>query len=222
MLKKIIIKLVELIQSIVFNVLYLSIKDALRLPIYVHYGFPVMEMHRGIISFSSDSLTRFSVHLGAHGSIDNQSFMGGVRACRSAKIIFGKNVHISSGTYIRLDKSSSISFGDNFWCNNNCLFKLDNEMTFGKNVLIGWNTTFNTTDGHFIVVDGQDKINTGRICIGNNVWVSSYVTCSKNSVIPDGCVVAHNSFINKSFSTSNSLIAGIPAQVIKSNIFWRK
>ena len=42
----------------------------------------------------------------------------------------------------------------------------------------------------------------------------------KGAHIPDNCGVAPYSFVNKQFSKKNSLIAGIPAKVIKEDFYW--
>ena len=42
----------------------------------------------------------------------------------------------------------------------------------------------------------------------------------KGANIPDGCAIAPYSFVNKQFTDKNSLIAGIPAKIIKNDINW--
>lgn len=74
--RKVFIKVFELIHSIIFNFTYLPFNDAKKLPVYVHYGFPIIELHRGNLHLSSKDIKRFSIRLGAHGTLDYQCFMG--------------------------------------------------------------------------------------------------------------------------------------------------
>ena len=62
-----------------------------------------------------------------------------------------------------------------------------------------------------------------ELVIGDHVWVCANVLILKNTIIPDGCIVARNSVVTgKHFNESNCLIAGNPAVVKKNNIFWKE
>ena len=58
------------------------------------------------------------------------------------------------------------------------------------------------------------------IIIGNHVWVGNRVHILKNTVIPDNTIVGTKSIVNKPFEDTNTVIAGIPAQIVKKNINW--
>ena len=57
----------------------------------------------------------------------------------------------------------------------------------------------------------------GEFSIGNNVWLGWRAVVLKNSCIPDGCIVAVNALVNKSFVTRQTLLAGNPAKERKHN-----
>ncbi len=48
------------------------------------------------------------------------------------------------------------------------------------------------------------------------------ITILKRTNLPDGTIVAANSLINKEFSEQNTLIGGVPAKVLKSNVKWNE
>jgi serine O-acetyltransferase len=54
--------------------------------------------------------------------------------------------------------------------------------------------------------------------IGNNVYIGPGAKLFGDITIADNAVIGANAVVNKSFLEPNTVIAGIPAQVIKSNI----
>lgn len=146
----------------------------------------------------------------------------GVNIKSSSHLILGRNIHISSGTYIRVDDNSSLEIGDNFWCNNNCFLRSEAQLRIGNDVLVGWNVVFNTTDGHTLYENDIPKENSGNISVGNHVWIASFSTILKNVEIANDCVVSQHSLVNKSCVNEHSLLAGSPAKAIKSHISWEK
>lgn len=136
------------------------------------------------------------------------------------KIIFKGNCNISSGTSIRVDAGKLI-FGREFSCNSNCFFSCTRGISFGKNVLLGWNVNVRDSDGHKIIKDGKEKISIKPVEIGNHVWIAAYVDILKGSIIPEGCVIGYRSCVTGAFKNQNTLIAGFPAKEIQSGIEWK-
>lgn len=100
----------------------------------------------------------------------------------------------------------------------------------GKNITIGDECMFareimiRNNDGH-IILDRKtgEVINPPEdIVIGDNVWVGMRVMILKGAVIPKGSVVGAMSMVNKKFDEENILIAGTPAEKIRSDIEWRR
>ena len=81
-----------------------------------------------------------------------------------------------------------------------------------------------TSDSHSILDGNAKRINPGGdIEIGNHVWIGNEVVVLKGSVIPENCIVGARSIVTSSLrATPNSMIAGIPAKVLKTNINWKR
>ncbi len=107
------------------------------------------------------------------------------------------------GAYFRIDDDGvKISVGDD------CMFSHTVDIWAG--------------DAHKIYdLATNERINPGKdVTIGNHVWIGRYASVNKGAVIPDGCVVGANSFVNKVFDEKNCIIAGTPAKIVKRNIRW--
>ena len=122
------------------------------------------------------------------------------------KVIIGKDFSIGGGNAILDDEPGlDLIIGDN------CMFS--------TGILI------RVSDGHTILNKTSGKpinapVSPGGIEIGNRVWLGTDVCILKNVKIPDDTVVGIRSVVTKSFEEPNTIIAGIPAKVVKRNIIW--
>ncbi len=123
--------------------------------------------------------------------------------CDDAELVIGENCFLRGGSIIFANKSGlKVSIG------NNCLFASD--------------VKIRTSDFHSIIDNTTNlPINIPQnVSIGNDCWLCEEVFISKGAVIPDNTVVASKAFVNKKFTKTNTVIGGVPAKVIKTNINW--
>ena len=95
-----------------------------------------------------------------------------------------------------------------------------NLISIGNNVHCASNTHFITHDVAHVMLNNKYNVDTyceriGCIKIGNNVFVGANVTILMNVEIGDNIIIGANSVVTKSIP-SNSVIAGVPAKIIKS------
>lgn len=119
-----------------------------------------------------------------------------------SEISFGNNNHIMGFTHIAALEGKAICFGDE------CLFSTD--------------VIFRNSDSHAIYDSGTGtRINPAEsILVGNRVWFGNKTTVLKGAKIGDNSVVATGAIVTHNVP-SNSIVAGVPAKVVKSNIIWR-
>lgn len=136
------------------------------------------------------------------------------------KIIFDGSASIGGGTSI-CASGGKIRLGDKFSCNVNCFVYSNEEITFGEDVLLGWNINLRDNDGHPLYDEKHNVINPPKkIEIGDHVWIASYVDILKGVSLANGTVVGTRSLVTKSFASKNAVIAGSPAKTVKENIYW--
>ncbi|MFK7922598.1 MAG: DapH/DapD/GlmU-related protein [Bacteroidia bacterium] len=134
----------------------------------------------------------------------------------------GNNVNI--GAYSRVvisqtfnDLGSHIAIGDNVGLGDFAHLGGAGGLDIGSDCIIGAYFSCHPENHRF---DDPDKlirhqgVSRKGIKIGSNCWIGAKVTILDGVTIGDNCVIAAGAVVNKSIP-SNSVVAGVPAKVIK-------
>ncbi|MBQ6840662.1 MAG: hypothetical protein IJO63_00905 [Bacilli bacterium] len=122
-------------------------------------------------------------------------------------------------------KNVEITIGDeNFFNGANIHFisPLEKSLTIGNGNLFAGDISIWGRNDH-IIYDNKTKTRINKdqdIIIGNSNWICQNVTILSGAEIKDFSVVALGSIVNKKYTKSNVLIAGIPAKVKRKGINW--
>ena len=108
-----------------------------------------------------------------------------------------------------------LQFGSGY-INSDLKLRCADRITIGDDVAISHDVTILDSDHHAL---GGKPIATSPVSIGNHVWIGTRATILQGVEIGGGCIVAAGAVVTKSMPP-NSLIAGVPAKVIKENISW--
>ncbi|WP_145926166.1 hypothetical protein [Shinella sp. HZN7] len=94
----------------------------------------------------------------------------------------------------------------------------------GRDCLFSRQVEIRTTDSHALVSRETGKrINLpGPVEIGAHVWMGLGVLVGKGVKIADDNVVGAKSFVAKPFLESGTVIAGVPAKVVKRGVTWQR
>ena len=136
------------------------------------------------------------------------------------KLKLNGNVNLGTGSKLCVTKTGILTIEDSFINTTKTTIIYDNQITIGNNVLVSWDTLIMDTDWHSAMntITNETFSCVGEISIGNNVWLGCRAVVLKNLCIPDGCIVAANALVNKSFVTRHTLLAGNLAKERKQNI----
>lgn len=74
------------------------------------------------------------------------------------------------------------------------------------------------SDAHEGLWAGYEK--TKPIKIGNHVWIGTRVTILKGVTVGDNAIIAAGAVVTHDVP-ANSIVAGVPAKVINSNVNWK-
>lgn len=95
-----------------------------------------------------------------------------------------------------------------------------NEITIGDGCAIAWNVTIlDDHGGHHLEYEDGTYTDSEPVTIGDRVWIGHDVTVRPGVTVGDGAVVASNSLVADDVPT-NSLVGGVPAEVIRENVKW--
>ncbi|KAA2221202.1 DapH/DapD/GlmU-related protein [Chryseobacterium sediminis] len=144
-------------------------------------------------------------------------------------ISIGKN--FSSLFHLRLEAwdyfqgenfTPEIVIGDDVICNSDVHIGAINKIIIGNNVLMASRIYISDHSHGNISIDDLKDVpgmrplySKGPVIIEDNVWIGEGVCILPGITIGENCIIGANSVVNKSFP-KNSVIAGIPARLIKT------
>ena len=126
------------------------------------------------------------------------------------------------GIGAKLLVNGSLHLGKNFNVTGDALIICSKKISFGDDVMIAWRSIIMDTDQHQIYNKEKECINEDKeISVGDNVWIGASSMILKGAEINNGCIIGANTTITKSFNNEDSIIAGNPAKVLKTEIQWQ-
>jgi len=146
-----------------------------------------------------------------------------------AKISLGKQCLITRSGTIIAEANATIDIGQQ------CTFRpepflvahKDTSITFGKDCMSAAKLHVRSNDGHSIFdLEAGRKMNAAEdqprtVRLGNHVWVGYDCMLSAGTDVGDNAIVGSKSLVRNTFP-NNTIVAGNPAKVIRSNIDWAR
>jgi len=150
--------------------------------------------------------------------LDRKSFISRncVIQCMDGAICDIRSTYFGAGTFIVVEKGATLVI-DDAYVGPNCVIVAKTKIEIGKHCSIAEMVVIRDQDHNYgegkrIKESGE---NSAPVIIGENVWIGAKATVLQNVTIGSNSVIGAHSLVNKSFP-QNSVIAGIPAVLIKS------
>lgn len=140
------------------------------------------------------------------------------------KIVIGDNCNLKcTNTIFIQGDCNTIVIGQNVIFDQNVQLVLSEgtKVEIGDDCIFADGVKIRTSDQHSIFNKGK-KINRGRdVIIGKHVWLGASSVIMKGVNIGNGSIVGMCSLVTKNIP-SNCVVAGIPSQIVKEDIYWEK
>lgn len=201
---------VSILKTVRFNVRYFGLRG-LRLPVFVARNYMLGELGGEVI------LNNFStgvVKLGFSGvGIFDKRYDRGIWECFGTVRFLG-TAYLGQGSKVSVGRSATLSIGNSFNLTAKSEIVCHQQVSFGDNVLISWDSLLMDTDFHHIE-GSQDCM---PIIVGNHVWIGCHCIILKGAVIPSGSVVAAGATITKPLDSC--ALYGDTNKKLRDSIVW--
>lgn len=139
-------------------------------------------------------------------------------------VVFGEKSLAKGADLCTEDDNNSIIIGQRtHLCGQIHLAAIEGtKIIIGEDCLFSSGIVFRTGDSHSILdLDGNRTNPSQDIVIDRHVWLGHRVLINKGVRIGANNIVGTAALVTKSFPETNTVIAGVPAKVVKENIDWR-
>ncbi len=185
----------------------------------VFMGRPILVLFKHVI-WQVDSSVRLIVNrrvqIGA-SPFPKSRLETRVNMKRNSSLVFNGG-EISYGSDIELFPGSRLEIGRGFFANIGLTIICGESIKMGDGVTIGRDVTIRDFNGHYVNSSGYSI--TSPVEIGEHVWL-----CERSLIMPGvkigaGAIVAAGAVVTKDVP-ANTIVAGVPAKVIREGVQWK-
>ncbi|WP_404427746.1 acyltransferase [Ureibacillus chungkukjangi] len=133
-----------------------------------------------------------------------------------AELVVNGHFSLFTGFFMLLGENARLEIGSgyiSYRSNISCFERIQ----IGYDVKISEGVTIRDSDDHQILYEGYQM--TAPIVIEDHVWIGLNATILKGVTIGKGAIVAAGAVVTKDVP-AHSIVGGVPAKVIKSNVQW--
>ena len=208
-------------RSIFFNLKYLPLHQAVRLPFWVGPRVHLAVMQGRVII--QGPLYRGMIEVGI-GYADLYTAWETPSLWQVlGTVVFNGPARLGPGFRLHVGREARLSLGSQFKITANSGLNCHRSMQFGDDVIIAWGCQFSDSDRHAIINEAGERLNLDEaVEIGDHVWAATNVVVLRGSRVANGCILAAGAVIKGEFNEPACLIAGAPARVVKRGVFWRR
>jgi acetyltransferase-like isoleucine patch superfamily enzyme len=135
-------------------------------------------------------------------------------------LIIDGTVSIHKGCKVMIGENAVLKIGNKTYINENSRLHCRRLIEIGEKCSISWNVDILDTDEHSIIFNNQSLESIYPVHIGNHVWIGLKVVILKGTKIEDDVIVGAASLV-KGTLFKNSLYAGSPVKLIKTDLNWQ-
>jgi acetyltransferase-like isoleucine patch superfamily enzyme len=206
-------------KTIAFNLRYLPLRQAVRLPVLVSHRVAIFNFGGTVTIRGPVRPGTVLLGFGANGAFD-------FRRSRSVwqvagDVVFAGPARLGNGFKLSLTRTARVVFGPQFVLSAESQIVCRDSITFGRDCLISWEVLMIDSDFHPLIgEDGSESEMQAPIALGDRVWVGARSSILKGVRLADDVVVAAGSVVTRPEPSSNVLLGGNPARVLREGVSW--
>lgn len=142
-----------------------------------------------------------------------------------SRIHIGKNVHFRKGKIYTVGSKAEISLGDDTSVEGAYLLcDKGRKIAIGEDCMLSTDIMIRTGDKHPLYSQESGLLlnEPVNVVIDKHVWIGRSAMILKGAHIKSGCVVGARALVTTVKHEENSVLAGVPAKVVKSDIRWER
>lgn len=125
------------------------------------------------------------------------------------------DIWISDGSFVEIGHNTHFAGYIHIACTEG------KKVHIGKRCLFSNQVTLRTGDSHSIIDSAGLRMNYAKdVYIGDHVWVGNQVIILKGSEVESDSVIGTGALVTENKFPKGSILAGVPAKVIKNDITW--
>lgn len=136
---------------------------------------------------------------------------------RNSELKVNGNFNVGFGSDIRIFDNAKLEIGSGY-LNGFVQIVCAKKIEIGNDVAIARDVIIRDTDAHDIIGKNHEKEK--EVKIGDHVWIGTRAIIMKGVTIGEGAIIAAGSVVTKNVPP-HTIVAGIPAKVIKENTDWK-
>jgi acetyltransferase-like isoleucine patch superfamily enzyme len=208
------------LKTIRMNFGILPFKQAIKLPILVK-GKLIIDSLKGKLIFDCPITTGLLL---IGGDTDNMPIATNpARIKIIGALVLKGNCFISHSANVAVWEGGTMELGHGVRITSGCLVKAATFVKIGAYTSLASGCFIQDTNAHYIkdTETGKIRRDSYPIEIGKECWITMNSSILGGTKLPDYCIVARNSVLNKDYSgicPPGSMLAGAPAKVVKKNV----
>lgn len=203
------IKSVDILKFIKWNYFskYISVKKGF---IFIPYkGTRIVKSKDSSMSINGN------LHFGA-ATCGNNGRSSIIRLDKGAEFVCSNTNLVNYGADIYVLEKGRLEINGSF-LNCDVKIRVTQSVKIGKGCVISHNVTIFDSDTHRVNMQGYER--TKPVIIGNHVWIGNRAMVLKGVTIGDGAIIGAGSIVTKDVPP-NTMVAGVPAKIIRTGVSW--
>jgi acetyltransferase-like isoleucine patch superfamily enzyme len=129
-------------------------------------------------------------------------------------------VQLLAASVVRVGWDARLSIGDRTYLNAGARITCGYRLDIGARCAIAPNVQLMDTDTHLSGTLAEQGVRHAAVSIADDCWIATSAVVLKGASVGQGSIIAAGSVVASGVFPARSLLAGVPARVIRTGVSW--